>query len=62
MVTVWLWSGPSVVANDQLQVPLAAPLLVMAPIDAEIVTLLLPTLENVPVFVAVLPSLTATAL
>src|SRR5438876_1227829 len=58
-VTVWDWLGPSVVPNDQLQVPLFVPVFVTAPTDAVIVTLS-PESESeyVPVFVAVAPSLT----
>jgi hypothetical protein len=61
MVTVWPWSGPSVVANDQLQVPLFVPVLVTVPTEAVIVTLS-PAFasEYVPPFVAVWPSFTVT--
>jgi len=41
IVTVWLSSGPSVVSNDQLQVP-AASFLVTAPTEEVMVTVLLP--------------------
>src|SRR2546427_250503 len=59
IVTVCDWLGPSVVPNDQLQVPLFVPVFVTAPTDAVIVTLS-PESESeyVPVFVAVAPSLT----
>jgi hypothetical protein len=62
IVTVWLWAGPSVVSNDQLQVPLAfVPAFVTAPTDAVSVTVS-PAFasDHVPVFVAVWPSFTVT--
>src|SRR5262249_26065977 len=61
MVTVPLWFGPSVVANDQLQVPLLVPVLVTVPTDAVIVTFWpLSGSEYVPALAAVWPSLTVT--
>ena len=39
IVTGPVWSGPSVVANDQLHVPEFVPVLVTVPRDAEMVTL-----------------------
>ena len=61
IVTGPVWSGPSVVANDQLHVPEFVPVLVTVPREAEMVTLL-PAFasEYVPVFAAVWPSLTVT--
>src|SRR6266404_369256 len=59
IVTVCDCSGPSVVANDQLQVPLA--LAVTVPTEALRVTGSCPTSAKVPLFVAVCPSFTAAA-
>src|SRR5438067_131003 len=59
MVTVCDCSGPSVVANDQVQVPSA--LAVTVPTEAVSVTASFPTSANVPPFAAVWPSLTTTA-
>src|SRR5260370_518548 len=59
MATVCDCSGPSVVANDQLQVPLG--LAVPVPTEALSVTASCPTSEKVPLLVAVCPSLTVTA-
>ena len=58
MVTVWLSSGPSVVSNDQLQVP--SLLSSTVPTDAVSVTSSSSGSEIAPVFVAVCPSSTVT--
>src|SRR2546423_6112136 len=59
IVTVCDCAGPSVVPNDQLQVPLFVPVLVTVPTEAVIATLSpLSGSEYVPVFVAVAPSFT----
>src|SRR5438552_19012718 len=59
IVTVWDCAGPSVVPNDQLQVPLFVPVFVTVPTDAVIATLSPASgSEYVPVFAAVWPSLT----
>ena len=58
IVTIWLSSGPSLVSNDQLQVPL--PLSITVPTEADSVTSSTPGSLNVPVFSAVSASLTVT--
>src|SRR5437879_3620010 len=59
MVTVWLSVGPSVVAKDQLHVPLLLPPPVTVPIDALRLTLLsLSGSAKAPVLAAVTPSST----
>jgi hypothetical protein len=56
IVTVWPLSGPSVVAYDQLHVPLFVPVLVTLPTDAETATSSPPfASEYVPVFAAAGP-------
>src|SRR5260370_31433000 len=59
MATVCDCSGPSVVANDQLQVPLG--LAVTVPTEALRPTGFCPTSAKVPLFVPVCPSSTASA-
>src|SRR5579871_1619763 len=58
IVTVCDCSGPSVVANDQLQVP--SEFWVTVPTEAVSVTGSCPTSATVPLLLAVCPSLTAT--
>src|SRR5262249_33757789 len=58
IVTVWLWAGPSVVLNDQFQVP--STFSVTVPTEAIKVTMSTPGSLHVPVLLAVWPSSTVT--